>query len=72
MVIKKEEVGKSAEEHPPARMIDFLETIGETDKYIPVPDAEQLKKIAWDYKETNKRMDAFRKQSIEYLENNLL
>lgn len=72
LVIKKEEVGKSADEHPPARMIDFLETIGEMDKYIPVPDAEGLNKIAWDYKEINKRVDAFRKQSIEYLENNLL
>ena len=72
LVIKKEEVGKSAEEHPPARMIDFLGTIEETDKYIAVPNAEKLNKITWDYKEINKKIDAFRMQSIEYLKDNLL
>lgn len=72
LVIRKVEVGKSAEEHPPTRMIDFLETINETDKYVSVPDAEQLEEINWDYKRINKDIDEFRKASIEYLKDNLL
>ena len=72
LAIQKVEKGKSATDHPPDRMMDFLETIGEKDKYMPVPDVEKLQKLKWNYGEINKKVKAYKEESEKFLRYNLL
>ncbi len=53
------------------RLIDFLNTIDESDKYMLVPNYEKLSKISWNYKKINKKLQVFINESKNYLENAL-
>ena len=72
LAIQKVEKGKSATDHPPDRMMDFLETIGEKDKYTPVPDAETLRRLKWNYGDIGERIKAYKDESEKFLKDNLL
>ena len=41
------------------RLIDYLDTIESNDKYISIPNTDYLKKLEWDYKKINKKLNNF-------------
>ena len=49
------------------RLMDYLDTIDEKDKYMVVPNFVKLKKIKWDYKKINIKLAEFIDKSQKYL-----
>lgn len=50
------------------RMIDYLDTIKEDDKFIHSSELKNISNFKWDYVKIQKEIDEFRKKSIEYIE----
>lgn len=53
------------------RMIDYLDTIGESDKLLDVSDLTTLDNMKWDYVKINERLQKFINNSKEYLNKNI-
>lgn len=54
------------------RMIDFLNNIGQIDKFINVEDLNKIDKFVWDYERISNYVEEFRKKSIKFLKNNIV
>lgn len=50
------------------RLIDYLDTIDESDKSMLIPNYEKIKEMNWDYKKINKKLKVFIDKSKEYLD----
>ena len=53
------------------RMIDYLDTIGESDKLLDVSDLSTLDNMEWDYDKINKNLSKFISHSKDYLNKNI-
>ena len=53
------------------RMTDFLDTIGEQDKFVDITTVNSLDDFVWDYEKIHKTTDEFIVKSKEYLKNAL-
>ena len=53
------------------RLIDFLCTIGQENKFVQIDRLASWDGLDWDYEEIDKRIDAERRHSMEYLERSL-
>ena len=53
------------------RMIDYLSTIDESDKFIDITKIVNIDKLNWDYNKINEKIKEFREKSINYLDKSL-